>query len=234
MDGKPCGHRNGWTDGRTDGRTDRAERPPGGTAGPPPPGSERTGWGRGREGRSCAKIAVFDPRAPRWGRDPMGTGGVPCPTGVPRVSHGCPVQLRTPGLAQEWGTWSCMGAAMGRSRCRLHGNVAPLDPRSISPPPAALHPSHPLHGEGGGGVTTAPPPHPHAGIPQKGAREPTANGSALVSAPTRPTKSWGGEGRGEERWGEGGGGVKPSSVAVGAVGVHGGRVLAARAAHQLP
>lgn len=105
----------------------------------------------------------------------------------------------------------------------------------IPPPPGCPPsiPSPPWGGEGGG-FTTAPPPHPHAGIPQKGAREPTANGSALVSAPTRPTKSWGGEGRGEERWGEGGGGVKPSSVAVGAVGVHGGRVLAARAAHQLP
>lgn len=168
MDGKPCGHGNGWTDGRTDGRIGQSGRQAAPQDRHPPAQSARVGDAAGR-GAAVPKSQCLTPGhlagdGTQWGRGA---------SRVPRVSHGCPVQLRTPGLAQEWGTWSCMGAAMGRSRCRLHGNVAPLDPRSISPPPpAALHPSHPLHGEGRGGGSP-PPPHP---IPTQGSRR-KAHGS---------------------------------------------------------
>lgn len=165
--------------GRTDGRTDRAARPPGGTAGSRSPGSARTAWGNAAA-RICAKIAAFEPRSTSLGRGPNGgrRGRVSqeSPRGVRAVVH---PRVGTGTGHMELQPW---GSHDGPSMEVL---AAP----SISPL-VALRPSHPLHGCIPVRFHHPPAAPSPAGIPQKGAQEPTAAGSALVSAPTRPTQSW--------------------------------------------
>lgn len=185
------------------------------------PQSPRFGHSRGRRGPGCAGGGTPHRHASRGGAGGdchgaaesgcSGAGGS-APSSCTRASAGAPwTRGQQPWWPGQRQAPRASGSAVTRSSSLLDPPWGQI-PVPMGPPP----PRSPIPG-----WRWAQPHAGTPGTPQKGADEP---GSLW--------KCFSGEPPGGPR--QSGGGRPPSAVAVGAVGVHGGRVLAARLSPQLP
>lgn len=207
MDGKPCGHGNGWTDGRTDGRIGQSGRQAAPQDRHPPAQSARVGDAAGR-GAAVPKSQCLTPghlagAGTQWGREA---------SRVPRVSHGCPTGVPCSCAPQAWHRNGAHGAAWGP----LWGGHAAASMGTLLrwthgryPPPPRLPSIHPIPsmGRGGGGVHHRPPtPSPRRDPAE---RRTGAHGQwkcfSVSSYPTHKVLGRGRERRGEVGRGRGGG-----------------------------
>lgn len=189
MDGKPCGHGNGWTDGRTDGRIGQSGRQAAPQDRHPPAQSARVGDAAGR-GAAMPKSQCLTPghlagAGTQWGRGA---------SRVPRVSHGCPTGVPCSCAPQAWHRNGAHGAAWGPlwggHAAASMGTLLRWTHGRYPPPPSWLQPCPTLSMWGGGrcgGPLRPPSQAPHLPSPRLGkARLGPGGAAAKPRTPPNP------------------------------------------------